>query len=53
MNSIDNSEGETDDEYEGDIKNDTNKPEVTFITDFGHYFSLYRTLLERMSKVMI
>ena len=53
LNSALNSEGETDDEYEDDVKNDVNTPEVTFITDFGYYFSIHRTLLERISKVII
>ena len=46
-------EDETDDESEDDVKNEIGTPKVTFLTDIGHYFSIYRTLLEKEAKVIL
>ena len=45
------SENDSDDTDEDDVTNDINSAEVTFKTDSGHYFSLYRTLFESKLKV--
>jgi len=43
-------EDETDDESEEDMKNEIGSPKVMFLTDIGHYFSIYRALLEKEAK---